>query len=146
MPLVLLFLMLYGPADDMRRVNQSRSQFYARLSTVPIDLAMQSTIAGRGSVRAILVDRTLTITGEFADLKTPATFAKLHVGPNKGIRGPAIFDLKVTTGTDGTISGTLDLTEEQTRDLKGGRFYIQLHSEKAPEGNLWGWLLPEERR
>ena len=20
--------------------------------------------------------------------------------------------------------------------------YVQIHSEKAPEGNLWGWLLP----
>jgi hypothetical protein len=25
--------------------------------------------------------------------------------------------------------------------LKAGRFYIQLHSERAPDGNLWGWLL-----
>jgi hypothetical protein len=30
--------------------------------------------------------------------------------------------------------------------VTGGRFYIQLHSEKAPEGNLWGWLLREETR
>jgi hypothetical protein len=23
---------------------------------------------------------------------------------------------------------------------------VQLHSEKAPEGNLWGWLLPQEAK
>jgi len=30
-------------------------------------------------------------------------------------------------------------------DLEKGRFYVQLHSEKAPDGNLWGWLLPQEK-
>jgi hypothetical protein len=23
---------------------------------------------------------------------------------------------------------------------------VQLHSEKAPDGNLWGWILPQENR
>jgi hypothetical protein len=26
--------------------------------------------------------------------------------------------------------------------LKAGRLYIQIDSEKGPEGHLWGWLLP----
>jgi hypothetical protein len=26
--------------------------------------------------------------------------------------------------------------------LRQGRMYLQLHSESAPDGNLWGWLLP----
>jgi len=29
-------------------------------------------------------------------------------------------------------------------DLASSRLYIQLHSEKAPDGNLWGWLFPQE--
>jgi hypothetical protein len=24
--------------------------------------------------------------------------------------------------------------------LRKGKFYIQIHSEKAPDGILWGWL------
>ena len=40
---------------------------------------------------------------------------------------------------------TLDLTPLQVTDLEKGRFYVQLHSEKAPDGNLWGWLLPAEK-
>ena len=27
--------------------------------------------------------------------------------------------------------------------LRQGRVYVQVNSQKAPEGNLWGWLLPE---
>jgi hypothetical protein len=124
---------------------QAPSQFRARLSTVPIDVAMQATIAGQGSATATLSGTTLTIAGEFKGLKSPATFGKVHTGP-KGIRGPATFDLSVTPGTSGRISGTLQLTSEQVDDLKQHRLYIQIHSEKAPDGNLWGWLLPQEKR
>ena len=31
-------------------------------------------------------------------------------------------------------------------DLEKGRLYVQLHSEKAPDGNLWGWLTPQENK
>jgi hypothetical protein len=124
---------------------QTGQQFRARLSTVPIDVAMQSAIAGQGSVTATLTGKTLVIDGTFSGLKTPATFGKIHLAP-KGIRGPAILDLTVTKSANGSVTGTFELTPQQVDDLKNSRFYIQLHSEKAPEGNLWGWLLPQEGR
>jgi len=58
-----------------------------------------------------------------------------------GVRGSSFADLTVSKGTSGTVSGSLDLTPEQVQSLRKGQFYIQIHSEKAPEGNLWGWLL-----
>lgn len=124
---------------------QGKTQFRARLSTVPIDIAMQTTVAGAGMATAALTGNKLSISGSFADLKSPATIARVHVAP-KGMRGPAVFDLQVTSGTSGTITGTLELTPAQIRDLTDSRFYIQLHSENAPEGNLRGWLLPQETR
>jgi hypothetical protein len=124
---------------------QATSKFRARLAPVPIDIVMQSAIAGRGTVTATLAGATLTIAGTFADLKTPATVARIHVGP-KGIRGPAVLDLTVSKATSGTIAGTFELTPEQRDDLRGSRLYVQVHSEKAPDGNLWGWLLPQEAR
>ena len=124
---------------------QAQSQFRARLAPVPIDLVMQRAISGGGTVTATLTGSKLSIAGTFADLKTPATFAKVHVGP-KGIRGPAVLELTVSTATSGTMAGTFDLTPGQLDDLRTSRLYIQLHSEKAPDGNLWGWLLPQEGR
>jgi len=124
---------------------RTQPQFRARLAPVPIDLVMQAAITGRGTATAILTGTKLSVTGTFADLKTPATFAKIHVGP-KGIRGPAILDLTVSKATSGTIAGTFDLTPEQLDALRNSRLYVQLHSEKAPEGNLWGWLLAQEGR
>jgi hypothetical protein len=60
------------------------------------------------------------------------------------MRGPAIGDLTATAATNGTITGSIELTKEQVDDLAAGRLYVQLHSQKAPDGNLWGWLLMPE--
>ncbi len=121
-------------------------QYRARLAPVPLDIAMQSTIAGGGSARATLQGSTLTITATFSGLKTPATVARLHRSPKTAMRGPAIGDLAMTAGTSGTISGTMELTKDQVDDLAAGRLYIQVHSQKAPDGNLWGWLLAAEQK
>lgn len=123
-------------------VGAQTPQYRARLSVVPLDVAMQSTVAGVGSATATLKGSTLTITGTFSGLKTNATVARVHRGARTAMRGPAIADLTVTAATSGTISGTIELTKQHIEDLAAGRLYLQLHSEKAPEGNLWGWLLP----
>jgi hypothetical protein len=127
---------------------QQPKAFKARLSPVPLDLSMQATVAGSGSVSAVLTGTKLAVTGTFDGLKSPATTAQLHRSPTRGVRGPAIGDLTVakTDAASGTLAGTLDLTAVQITDLEKGRLYVQLHSEKAPDGNLWGWLLPQENR
>ena len=127
---------------------QQPKTFKARLSPVPIDVAMQATIAGSGSVSAVLTGTKLAVTGTFEGLKSPATIAQIHKSPVRGVRGPNVFDLTVskTDAASGTLSGSDDLTTIQVADLEKGRLYVQLHSEKAPDGNLWGWLLPQENR
>lgn len=124
--------------------QQAPVKFSARLSRAAIDAAELSKVAGGGSARAELQGMTLTIDGKFAGLLSRATRAHLDRGAEKGLRGRQMFDLTLTPGIDGTISGTVTLTKSQIEDLRLGRFYIQVDSESAPDGNLWGWLLPVE--
>jgi hypothetical protein len=125
-------------------LDAQSGSYRARLGVVPIDIVMQATIAGSGSVTATLKGSTLTVTGTFTGLKTPATVVRVHRGPHTAMRGPAIGDLTATAATSGSISGSIELTKEQVDDLVAGRLYVQLHSQKAPDGNLWGWLLMPE--
>ena len=127
---------------------QSTKTYVARLSPVPIMADQQATGSGSGSATATLTGRRLTIDGKFSGLRTPATVARLHLAP-RASRGEAFADLKVspgTSGNSGTITGAIDLTPQQVQALDKNSVYIQLHSEKAPEGNLWGWLLPQEAK
>jgi hypothetical protein len=119
-------------------------QYRARLSMVPTDLAMQATISGLGSATASLKGSTLTINGTFSGLKTPATTVEVRRSAKPGMRGVPIGELKASQETSGTITGSLELTKEQVDDLAAGRLYIQLQSQKAPDGNLWGWLMAPE--
>ena len=119
---------------------QGPQTFKARLSPVPVDATNQAATTGVGAVTAVLTGTKLSISGTFSGLQTPATIAQIHVGP-RGIAGPPALDLTVTKATSGMLRGEFTLTSAQVDHLKRGRLYIQVHSEKAPEGNLRGWLL-----
>jgi hypothetical protein len=143
--LSLPFVALLGAAG---LVAQQPKNFKARLSPVPIDIAMQANIAGAGSITGTLAGNKLTLNGTFDGLRSPATIAQIHKSPTRGMRGPVVAELTVAKGaepTAGTITGTIDLTALQLADLEKGLFYVQLHSEKAADGNLWGWILPQEK-
>jgi hypothetical protein len=120
---------------------QGQETFKVRLSAVPLDGAMRATVTGKGSATATLTGSKLAISGSFEGLASPATVAQLHQSTATGVRGPSVGELTVSKAQTGTVSGSIDLTQQQVENLKKGRLYIQIHSEKAPDGNLWGWLL-----
>jgi len=114
--------------------------FRARLSPVPVESSNASKVTGSGSVTATLDGSKLTIAGTFQGMKSAATIAQVHMG-QRGVRGPVEFDLQIDKSPNGNISGVITLTKVQVDTLRRGWYYIQIHAEQAPEGNLWGWLL-----
>ena len=120
---------------------QSNLTFKTRLAPVALDVAMKANIAGEGTATVTLAGGKLTIKGTFDGLHSPATVAQVHQGSAAGVRGGAILDLTVSKAMNGSLSGSFDLTAEQVDSLKKGKWYIQIDSEKAPQGNLWGWLV-----
>jgi len=133
---------LAGAAGAAAQNAPNGETYRARLSPVPINIAMMATVAGSGSLTATLKGNQLTIEGSFEGLRSPATTAQIHRAP-KGIPGAVVagLDLTVTKGVKGAISGTIELTPDQVADLRKGEWYVQIQSERAPDGNLWGWLL-----
>jgi hypothetical protein len=115
--------------------------YKARLSPVPADAKTRPDLAGLGTATATLSGTKLTVTGSFDGLKSAATVARLHNGVAAGVRGPSFVDLTVSKSTGGSLSGSADLTPQQLQNLRKGGIYVQIHSEKAPEGVLWGWLV-----
>ena len=124
-------------------IGQAMGQetYKTRLSAVAATQQGRADLAGIGSVSATLAGTKLTVTGTFEGLRTPATAVRLHNGVATGARGPAIHDLTITKAVKGSISGTIELTAQQVEYLRQGRLYVQVHSEKPPDGTLWGWLL-----
>jgi len=118
------------------------ASFRGRLSPVPVETTTASKITGSGTVTATLDGSKLTISGTFQGMKSPATIAQVHMGA-RGVRGPVEFDLTVDKSASGTVNGVITLTKIQIDTLRKGWYYVQIHAQEAPEGNLWGWLLPQ---
>jgi hypothetical protein len=118
-----------------------RETFTTRLSPVAMDASMRAIIAGAGSVSATLTGARLTVDGSFEGMLSNATRARVYQALATGVRGKAIFDLTVARSASGKLTGVIDLNDDQKAALRKGCLYIQIDSEKAPEGNLWGWLL-----
>lgn len=123
---------------------QTKETFKARLSATPADARTRAALAGSGTAAAKLEGTTVSVTGSFEGLLSPATSATLNLGVAAGVRGPVVGDLTISKATSGTISGSATLTSEQLEKAKKGGLYILIDSEKAPapDGVLWGWLLP----
>ena len=116
--------------------------FETRLSPSPLTDGTRAAIIGEGRAKVSLDGRTLSVGGNFHGLASAATTAALYDGAGIGILGPKAFDLTVTQDVTGAISGTFTLTAKQAAELRRGHFYVQINSQKAPNGNLTGWLLP----
>ena len=118
---------------------QDMNALHGRLSPLPVTSATVKTITGQGNITATLNGDTLTVSGSFEGMSSPATMAHIHLGP-KAVPGPVILRLDVSAGSSGTVNGNLTLSPEQVRALHAESFYVQIHSETNPEGELRGWL------
>jgi hypothetical protein len=116
--------------------------FRIRLTPVPIEASTAAATTGQGSATAQLDGTKLTLKGNFAGLKGAASGARLHEGAVTGVRGPAIADFTVPAAQSGNFTADLTLTAAQADSVRRGHVYVQIASASAPEGNLWGWLLP----
>lgn len=118
------------------------STFHVRLSPGPRLVGTRADRSGSGSVTATLQGNTLTLQGSFSGLLAVPTGAHLHMGSAPGVRGPLIADLTISADTSGTVSGTVQLNTQHLAALRKGGLYVEIDSDKAPEGDLWGWIMP----
>jgi len=117
--------------------------FEAELDPAPFDASNKADTVGIGNVTASLDGRSLTITGTFSGLSSPATGAQLRMGLAMGVPGEAIGPLTLDKAASGAVSGKIDLTAKQLAALRARALYMRIDSAKAPDGNLQGWLEPK---
>jgi hypothetical protein len=101
--------------------------------------------SGAGTVTATLEGSKLTLKGSFRGLLGIPTAAHLAMGSLPGVRGPIIADLTISPDTSGTLSGIVELDSSQIVALHKGGLYVEIDSAKAPEGDLWGWIMAPEK-
>ena len=107
-----------------------------------------------GKVSAVLKGHKLIVTGKFKNLSSPLQpvgtvgAAHIHFGA-PGVNGSVVFELTPTLNSDG-LSGYFDacqnrftLTDEQIDAVKRGDYYVNIHTETYPDGEIRAQLLPK---
>jgi hypothetical protein len=119
------------------------SNYTLSLDPVAYDNSTREAILGEGHLKATLDGSTLTISGNFSGLSSPATTAKLGVGLDFGVPATDFFaTLTPTSAASGSVSGTVTLTPAQAAALNKRQLFLQLYSVKGTDGSLWGWFEP----
>ena len=113
----------------------------AELDPVPFDASNRAIVVNSiGNASATLEGSTLNIRGNFSNFTSPATGGSVRIGLAKGVPGDAIGSLTADHATTGHFSGSIKLSSEQVAALKKQAIYVRIDSEKAPDGNVQGWL------
>jgi hypothetical protein len=117
------------------------ASYEAELDPTPFDATNRAdVIESIGNVAATLDGNTLTVKGTFSNFTSPATNGSFRIGLAKGVPGDAIGSLTVEHARQGSFSGSIKLNASQLAALKRQSLYIRIDSEKAPDGNVQGWL------
>ncbi len=120
------------------------SNYAANLSGLHENPAVISN--GNGGVTAVLTGDQLVVTGQFGSLTGNYSASHIHGGAN-GANGGVLFALTPQVGGDsksGTYvaeSNTFTLDETQIASLASGNWYVNIHSDTNPGGEIRGQLL-----
>jgi hypothetical protein len=101
-----------------------------------------------GTAVAVVRGRELTLSGQFAELTSPlmaieGSPAHVHEAPPDE-DGPIVFSIDVVADEDelgGRLSVTLTLTEDELDALEAGDYYVNVHTEDYPAGEIRGQLI-----
>jgi hypothetical protein len=113
----------------------------AELDPVPFDASNRAIVIDSiGNASATLQGSTLNISGSFSNFTSPASGGSVRIGLAKGVPGDAIGTLTVDHAASGHFSGSVTLNSGQIAALKKQAIFVRIDSEKAPDGNVEGWL------
>jgi hypothetical protein len=115
------------------------TSFDFRLSPGPRLVGTRAQSSGGGQVHASLDGQTLSLRGTYRGLLGKPTDVHLAMGSMPGVRGPVVAPL---TAADGLISGQVVLNSRQLAAFQKGGLYVEIDSTEAPDGDLWGWVMP----
>ena len=94
--------------------------------------------------------RVVTWTITYKDLSSPVTLVQFHGPAEPGKNAPGLVSLtKEGAPVESPIAGQATLTPEQSRQFAAGDWYINIHTQTHPDGEIRGLVLtpqPERAR
>jgi hypothetical protein len=106
--------------------------------------AVETPATGTADITYDPATRTVAWTINYSGLSGPATMGHLHNGPpSQGGKTPVMVWLtKQGRPAENPIKGEATLTQEQAAQFTAGDWYINVHTQANPGGEIRGQVVP----
>lgn len=91
--------------------------------------------SGSADVSVDTEAKKVTWTVKVEGLTGDATAAHIHGPASATEKAPPVIDMSA-----GIMAGSADITDAQIAELKAGKFYLNVHTAKFPDGEIRGQL------
>lgn len=115
--------------------SAEEKKFTANLAAASEVPPNDSAGTGTAEITFDTESKELTWTVEFSGLTGPATGAHFHGPAAEGENAGVAVAIE---GTESPLSGSATLTDEQVAQLEGGMWYVNIHTEANPDGEIRG--------
>ena len=87
--------------------------------------------------------RVVTWNITYSGLSSPTTMAHFHGPATQGTNGPVVIWLTTQGSPPGNpMTGQATLTPEQAQQFAAGDWYVNVHTQSHPAGEIRGWVVP----
>ena len=87
--------------------------------------------------------RVVTWNISYSGLSSPTTMAHFHGPAKAGQNAPPVIWLSTQGSTPANpITGTATLTPDQAQQFQAGEWYVNVHTQSHPAGEIRGQVLP----
>ncbi|WCR10898.1 CHRD domain-containing protein [Paracoccus stylophorae] len=101
--------------------------------------ANESAATGSADVTVDTEAKTVSWTVSVQDLTGEPTAAHIHGPAGEDENAPPVIDM-----SDSIMEGSADITDEQIGELQDGQYYVNVHTEEYPDGEIRGQLAAAE--
>ncbi|RKF14662.1 CHRD domain-containing protein [Roseovarius spongiae] len=119
---------------------------YAEQMNFTADLSGQNEVPANDSAATgtadVAVDTdamTVSWTVDVQDLSDDATAAHIHGPAGADENAAPVIDM-----SEAIMEGEAEITQDQIDALKDGKYYVNVHTEKFPKGEVRGQLAPAQ--
>jgi hypothetical protein len=134
-PFVMCTLLVAAPAQAADPIA-----YFAVLSADEQSTTTESPGTGRANFSLDRDTLRLSWRITFSDLTSPPTGAHIHGPQRPGANAGVQVDLAPKGVLKSPIEGSAVLTDGQVEYLVAGRMYVNIHTQKYPEGELRGQI------
>jgi len=127
-----------GTPESQAAATGNRIQFVANMDGQQETPPIATDANGSGSIMLDRATRKLYWDLSYNNLSSPVTAAHFHGPSGPGVAADVQVPVDAPSGPTERVQGEAQLSDEQMREVLDGLWYVNIHTEEHPDGEIRG--------